>query len=62
MNPVIASLHYVGIAYIYNGPDSQRVGAHYAAVAQIRYATSTQHREASTEFTKPVLPKLRWVS
>ena len=44
------------------GPDSQRAGAHYAAVAQIIYDTPTQRREASTDFTKPVLPKLRWVS
>ena len=43
-------------------PDSQRAGAHYAAVAQIIYATPTQRRKASMKFTKPMLPKLRWVS
>ena len=46
----------------YIGPDSQTAAHIYAAVAYLLYATPTQRREASTEFTKPVLPKLRWVS
>ena len=44
------------------GPDSQTAEHIYAAVAYLLYATPTQRKEASTEFTKNFLPNLRWVS
>ena len=45
---------------VYEALDLKTLAHIYAAVAYLLYAMPTQRREASMEFRKPVLPKLRW--